>query len=132
MRAAITLSISVGLLAILGFAGLGGCSGDPLPTGVYKGKHQLDIRPGADPVVANQLARVVLTIHEDGKAALEDGGLPFEGQVSRRGADLNFEVLAVAGKNIERQPVEVPRHLKFSVRKDGGIDFGDVQLVRQP
>ena len=113
-------------------AGLEGCSGDPLPTGKFKGQRQLDVRPDADPVVAKQLARIVFTIQEDGKATLEDGGLPFEGQVSRHGEKLDFEILTVSGINIDRQPDTVPRHLQFAVRKDGGIDFVGVRLIRQP
>lgn len=82
--------------------------------------------------MAKQLARVVLTIKEDGKATLEDGGLPLEGQIARQGESLDFEILTVSGINIEKQPDTVPRHIKFGVRKDGGIDFGEILLIRQP
>lgn len=129
MRAAITLSISVGLL---GLVVLVACNGAPLPVGKFKGEHHLDTQPGGDPVVVAQLKRVILEIDEDGKAKLEDGGFPYDGQMSRSGDTLNFEVLAASGVNIGKQPDNVPRNLEFKVQKDGNILYKDAVLVRQP
>ncbi|RYG23720.1 hypothetical protein EON82_13145 [bacterium] len=124
MRAAIGVSISAALLCL--FA----CGGGPLPTGTFRGEHSLEVKPGTDPVIANQLRRVVVTIAEDGKATIENGGLPMEGLASRRGDTLAIEVLAVSGINIEKQPPEVPRRLELKIEFEDKLRFGDAVLNR--
>lgn len=122
MRAAILASISAVLL-------LAGC-GKPLPTGTFRGERDLEARPGADPVVVAQARRVVLKIEATGKADLEDGGFPWEGRVSRSGDTLVFEVDAVNGINIAKQPPDIPREFKFEVLGANALSFDGVRLER--
>ena len=128
IKAAIGGSISVVALSLL----IGGCRHEPLPVGKFRGEHAIVGRPGADPVIVNQLRRVDLTIADDGKAVLEDGGLPREGQMSRDGEKLKFEVLTVYGRNVELQPPDQPRSFYFQLKKDGTILYGDAILRPQP
>lgn len=81
--------------------------------------------------MADQLRRVVLTIDDSGKGNLEDGGIPWEGLVSRSGDRLDFEILAVSGINIAKQSSDYPRQLRFRIESDGTILFGDVRLRRK-
>ncbi len=116
-------SISVGLLALLG-------CGAPPPTGTFRGGHRLAVQPGTDPVVAAQLQRVTLRIEPDGRAKLEDAGVPWEGRVTRSGDGLTFEVLTIAGINIEKQPAELARTLKFRLFPNGDLGFADAILTK--
>ena len=127
MRVAIVGSISAALLlaALL----LASC-GAPVPTGTFRGSRDEAGRPGADPVVVAQLNRVILRIDAEGRADLEDGGIPWEGQVSRAGDRLVLSVEAVSGINVERQPREVPRTIEFRVISGDALDFRGVRLDR--
>jgi hypothetical protein len=82
-------------------------------------------------VVAAQLRRVLLTIAEDGKTTLENGGVPVEGQASRQGDKIDIEVLAVSGTNVERQQL-VPHHLSLTIESEDKLRFGDATLTRVP
>ena len=117
-------SISVGLLALIG-------CGAPLPTGTFRGEHRLAIQPGTDPVVVAQLRRVTLRIDTDGRASLEDAGVPWEGRVTRSGEELTFEVLTIAGVNIDKQPAELARTLKFRLLPNGSLAFADAILTKR-
>jgi hypothetical protein len=77
----------------------------------------MPVNTGTDPVIADQLNRVLLTIEAGGKATLEDGGIPFDGAVTDNGVRLEFEVLAISGVNIAKQPPDSPRQFVF--QKDG-------------
>ncbi len=81
------------------------------------------MNPGADPLVAEQLRRVRLTIDESGNGNLEDGGIPTEGLVSWEGDRLKFEVVAKLGVNIAKQPPTEPRWLYF--KPEGNIMIYD-------
>lgn len=124
MRATIPASISVALLALVG------CGSKPVPIGTFRGERKIEVNPGTDPVVAAQLRRVVLKIDDSGNATLKDGGIPWEGHVTRNGDALDFEVLALSGVNIAKQATDLPRTLTFRVLPDGGIDYGGVRLAR--
>jgi hypothetical protein len=124
MRAAIPASISVGLAALLG------CGGAAIPTGTFRGERPIRVNAGTDPAVAAQLRRVELRIDEAGKATLEDSGIPWEGLVTRNGDRLAFEVLAVSGVGISKQPSDLARSLEFDLLPDGAIEYGGVRLTR--
>lgn len=119
------MSISAALLTLFG------CSSAPLPVGTFRGEHNIAVNPGTDPVVARQLRRVVLTLTEDGKVNLEDGGLPIEGLASRQGDKVGIEVLAVSGVNVARQQ-QVPRSLSLTIVNDDTLRLGDATLARVP
>lgn len=101
-----------------------------MPEGHYRGKKAVAAKPGADPVVVEQLSRVELTIKPNGDAVFIDGGLPYEGQITRRGDGLHFETLAVMGINISKQPAEVPRSLEFKMNKNGSIAIDGTALTK--
>ena len=126
MRATIPASISVALLL------LSGCGGAPPPPGVYRGERPLTTAPGTDPVVAAQMRRIVLTIGDGGKTTLEDGGIPWEGLLTRHGDRLDFEVLAVAGVNVAKQAADLPRRLELRVLDDGALEYANVRLRKTP
>ena len=102
-----------------------------MPEGAYRGEHPIPAQAGADPLVLSELRRVVLEIGADGNAKLKDGGIPWEGRMTREGDDLRFEVLAIAGVNVEKQPTGTPRRLEFRLLSDGRIRFGDALLQRE-
>ena len=120
-------SISVALLLGLGL--IASC-GKPLPSGTFRGARKETGRPGADPIVLAQLNRVILKIGANGRADLEDGGIPWEGQVTRSGDQIDFTVAALNGINIERQASDLPRRLTFRVISEDVLDFGGVRLER--
>ena len=68
---------------------------------------------GTDPLIADQLRRVILKIDESGNGNLDDGGITSEGLVSWEGDRLKFEVVAKLGINIAKQPSGEPRWLYF-------------------
>lgn len=107
-----------------------GCSGRPLPLGTFIGHRNDPGQPGADPVVVAQLNRVILKIDADGKANLEDGGLPWEGHVTRSGDRIDFEVDAINGRGIASQPGELARRIEFRVLSPDRLSFGGVSLER--
>lgn len=122
-------SISVGLLLAVGL--LLSC-GPSAPVGTFRGSRNEVGRPGADPVVLAQINRVTLKIDADGNANLEDGGIPWEGRVSRSGDELEFDVAAINGVNIERQPTDLSRKLKLRVASENELEYGGVRLERVP
>ena len=50
--------------------------------------------------------------------------------MSRSGDELDFSVDAINGINIDRQPTDLPRTLKFRVLSDDVLSFGEARLER--
>lgn len=88
--------------------------------------------PGTDPVVADGLRRVQLTIDEDGRGVFQESGVPFDVRVTRNGDDLNLEVLAVANVGASKQPPDLTRPHTFRLLPDGSLEGEGVALKRFP
>ena len=92
----------------------------------------MEITPGTDPAVADQLRRVQLTIDEDGRGVLQESGISFDVKVIRDGDELHLEVLAVANIGTKGQPSDMTRPFTFHVLPDGSLEGEGARLRRFP
>ncbi|MCA0361322.1 MAG: hypothetical protein LCH41_09730 [Armatimonadetes bacterium] len=117
-------------LAVL-VLGLSGCdSGAGKWVGVWEGNDEAavsDELAKENPVIANTLRKVSVTICSNGNFVLTRGGMPYEGAATLSRDKVLLQVKTILGRPIENEPTMVQKanpNIEM-IRKGSGAEFKD-------
>ncbi len=120
-----------------------GCGGGLDLTGKWTGRREGKIPEGGNPVFYGTILRVELTVHEDGRFDLFEGGIPKSGSIRYSGGKAYLKIDTVMDQPIERAGeavVKANREIELTsagknrieYKDPGGFDSTPVILRKQP
>jgi len=104
---------------------LSGCGGGFRYVGTWEGTRNRTFPPGTDPAVATTLARVKLTVRDNGRFVFVDGGIPKEGSFDYATDVAHLKVAAVVGRRVP----SATRDILVTPQEDGSIRVEDPEAL---